>query len=366
MGNKYKVSIITRTKNRVLLLERAIQSVLSQTFQDWQHIIVDDSDDEFLNKEVIEKYSSKYNHRLKVLRNNISKGPDAIINLGVENADGDYIVILDDDDTWDDSFLDKTIRYLECNKVQGVITYSNYVIEKIENNCVTTFNAYPFNNYISEITLKSAILSGICPPPVSFVFKRKCWEQIGGFDEEFLIAGDVEFILRFLSKYKIGIVEEVLANYHVRPYNQGLQSNSSRKDNSFWIKKIFPSLLKKDLKAAFVYFFLNSIKPTRDYFLSKKKLKSIKGKEVALYGAGIRAQELLPHLRNLNIVGVFDSSKEKQGQKLGKYLIFAPEQIKELNPDVVLLTVANSTMIKPFVEKLIKENGLSTEIVTLD
>lgn len=360
-----KIAIITRTKDRPLLLERAILSVLNQSFMDWQHIIVNDAGDPGCVEKLVQKYSDEYDNRVKIIHNEESKGMERASNIGIKNAQSEYIVILDDDDSWENDFLEKSLEYLEKQHAQGVITHCNYVIEKIENNNVEILQKYPFNTDIDKMTLKSVILSKIYPPPVSFIFERICYDQLNGFNEEFLKAGDIEFILRFLQKFKITVLQKALANYHARPYNQGVQANSTQQDNSCWEKKLSKSLLKTNFELGLIYYFLNKIKPIRDFFVTRKKIKNLKRKKVALYGAGIRAKELLPLLKKLNIVGVFDNSKEKQGGSLGDYKIFAPDKISELRPEILILTVANKTMVMPFVIKLIEENRLNCDILTV-
>lgn len=364
--NKSTVAIITRTKDRPLLLERAVNSVLNQTYEDWVHVIVNDAGEKSCVENLAQKYSDKYAGRVKIIHNEESKGMERASNIGIENSKSDCIVILDDDDSWEKDFLEKSLKLLYEEKNEGVMSHCNYIIEKIENDRIIQFNKYPFNTNIDKITLQSAILSKVYPPPVSFIFKRKCYERLGGFNEEFIKSGDVEFTLRFLQKFKISVFKKALANYHARPYNQGIQANSTQWDNVYWEKKLSQSFFKTNLTLGIVYFILNKLKPLRDLFILRKKIKNLKNKKIVLYGAGIRAKELMPLLKNYNILGILDNSKEKQGEKFQDYQVFSPEKISELNPDTVILTVANTTMVKPFVEKLISESGIDCEILVIE
>ena len=77
MNSNNKVAIITRTKNRVLLLDRAVKSVLCQTFDNWQHVIVNDGGDANPVDELVDRYLDQYAGRLTVIHNTQSKGMEA-------------------------------------------------------------------------------------------------------------------------------------------------------------------------------------------------------------------------------------------------------------------------------------------------
>lgn len=359
-----KVAIITRTKDRPLLLERAILSVLNQSFEDWMHLIVNDGGDKVDVENLEQKYQERYNGRLKIIHNEISKGADRVINFGINNSEGDYVVLLDDDDSWEKDFLKECISAFEGN-YDGVMSHSNYVIEKVNDESIEVIQKYPFNSHIEELNLTSVVLGGFCPPPVSFVFKRSVYELLGGFNEEFEKAGDAEFILRFLGEFKAGVVKKPLANYHFRPYNQGAQANVTQSDNQDWVRKISKSLFEHSFSLGLTYLVLSLIKPIRDFIVIAKKISALKGKKTALYGAGTRANQLWPLLKRINIVGFLDNSKEKQEQGFNGYKVFAPDDIDKLNPDVIVFSIANHMMVLPFVQKILDEKNMDCEIVIL-
>lgn len=99
-----KVSIITRTKNRPALLVRAIYSVLSQTHEDWELIIINDGGNKKCVEEVILKFASSLNNRLHIVHHEVSKGMEAASNAGLKLATGDFLIIHDDDDAWHPDF----------------------------------------------------------------------------------------------------------------------------------------------------------------------------------------------------------------------------------------------------------------------
>ncbi|GAH17429.1 unnamed protein product, partial [marine sediment metagenome] len=200
--------------------------------------------------------------------------------------------------------------------------------------------------------------------------------ETGVFNEKLLKYGDREFYLRFLTLFDIDIIPEVLANYHARPYDSGLSANSTLnnsnyKNNSYWENKVMNSLLRSDFKEnktglGFIANFVSTLSPMLENDKAKNSLANLKGKKILLYGAGIKAEEFFSRFENelaeLNICGIIDQDKSKQGLTFHGHKIYSAESIKKLAPEVVLLTVANKTMVKPFVEKLIKTENLNCKI----
>ncbi|GAG92375.1 unnamed protein product, partial [marine sediment metagenome] len=78
--SKPKIAIITRTKNRPLFLERAVNSVLNQNFENFMHVIVNDGGETDPVDKLALKYKDLYNDRLKIVHNDVSKGMEAASN----------------------------------------------------------------------------------------------------------------------------------------------------------------------------------------------------------------------------------------------------------------------------------------------
>lgn len=214
-----RVAVITRTKDRPLMLRRAIESVLKQSFQDWLHVVVNDGGDPTTVQSVISTYLERYQGRLKVLHNEKSLGMQNASNRAIRETDSEYIVIHDDDDSWTPVFLSECVKSLDSfgadHDIQGVATQSVWIFEEIDGDGniveVNRQDYFPFK----EISLFRA--SGTNPfPPIAFLYRRKAHDQIGYFDQQFDYVGDWDFNLRFLSKFEIGVIENKLACYHWR------------------------------------------------------------------------------------------------------------------------------------------------------
>lgn len=211
-----KVSIILRTSERYLLLDRALEDIMLQTFKDWKIILVNDGGDITKITQLIQKNNIPSN-KIKIVSLKENQGLNIAINVGAKHVEGEYVVVHDDDDTWHKSFLDKTVRFLDENKEYGgVITHTIQVIEAIEGNKVKKIKEKDFNSYLKGVISFHEMLKNNLYSPISFVYRSSCYKEIGMYDENLKVLEDWDFNLRFMCKYDIFIIEEPLANYHIR------------------------------------------------------------------------------------------------------------------------------------------------------
>ncbi len=215
MSTTKKVAVITRTKNRNILLWRAYHSVLKQTMKDLIWVIVNDGGE----KEGVDAIANDARNNgldVKVIHHEESKGMEAASNAGIRSCDSKYIVIHDDDDSWESAFLERTVAFLEEETVfSGVITHTLRVNEVIENDSPRTTSCYGFNTWLKSIYLMEMAMVNTFPP-ISFLFKRSVYDKIGGYDERLPVLGDWDFNIRFLKEADIGVIPELLALYHHR------------------------------------------------------------------------------------------------------------------------------------------------------
>jgi len=214
-----KVAVVTRTKNRPLLLRRCIESVLGQNFRDWIHVIVNDGGDRAEFDAVLEEYSSDYGGRLQVVHNDISQGMQNASNIAIKNSESEYIAVHDDDDSWDPEFLSACVKQLEDGSGgqlrYGVATQVIWVFERLDSNGFVTElsrqNYFPFKEVsLFEMAGRNRF------PPIAFVYRRSVHDEIGYFQQDFNEVGDWDFHLRFLMRHDIDVIDRKLALYHWR------------------------------------------------------------------------------------------------------------------------------------------------------
>lgn len=214
-----RVAIVTRTRNRHFLLARAIRSVLDQSYPDWTHVIVNDGGEAGGLDAFLEGYVEQYAGRLQVVHLPINQGMQMASNAGIQASRSEYLCIHDDDDSWEPTFLEKCVAFLErvgnASSYQGVISQTTAVIEELaEDHTITIKERRPYLP-LEEVSLFRLGYENPFPP-IAFCYRRSVHDAIGYFDQRYDVCGDLDFNLRFLARYDIGVLPEALANYHWR------------------------------------------------------------------------------------------------------------------------------------------------------
>lgn len=213
------VCVVTRTKDRPIMLPRAFESVRSQSYPDLVWVIVNDGGERAYVDAVADKGRAQ-GIDVRVVHHDESKGMEAASNAGVAACESDLVVIHDDDDSWHPDFLRVMTRSLdELPGHAGVVCHSMRIDERIEaqgaGERVVEASRRPFNSWLRSIYLHE-ISEENQFPPISFLFRREHWVRVGGFDESLPVLGDWDFNLKVLLNADIGVVPQVLANYHHR------------------------------------------------------------------------------------------------------------------------------------------------------
>ncbi len=220
------VAIITRTKNRPLLLKRAAESVARQTYDGYVWVVVNDGGDEADVREVIEE-SAVDRRKIILVSNAKSLGMEAASNVGIRNSDSDFILIHDDDDSLHENFLQETVSFLTGpggKRYGGVITHSVYVSEEIRGNQIIEHARVPYRDWVRNVQLAEMVCENFFPP-ISFIYRRSLWEAVGGYNESLPVLGDWYFNLEFLLHSDIAVIQKPLAYYHHRDRGEATRSS---------------------------------------------------------------------------------------------------------------------------------------------
>lgn len=233
-GSAASTAIIMRTKDRPLLLERALDDVLAQTLADWRLVIVNDGGDPEPVQRLVDARAERFRGRCRILSHRRSVGMEAASNRGLRESDSEFVVIHDDDDTWDPQFLQRSIAFLErpsCADI-GVMVRTEIVYEELADDgdggaaAVRETGRGPFWTDQRSITL-SDLLSINRGVPISFLYRRSLHGLVGDYDESLPAVGDWEFHLRTAQSATIGFIDgRPLAFWHQRPTVVGVDGNS--------------------------------------------------------------------------------------------------------------------------------------------
>lgn len=201
--NTPRVSVILPTYNRANLIQRAIDSVLTQTFDDFELIVVDDASED----ETPDIVQSIEDDRLTFIRHEENKYGRAW-NTGIEHASGEYISFIDDDDEWYPFKLEKQVaRFEETNSDVGLIYCWREVYEYGE--LVNEAKPELSGDIFEETIVKNPIGN-----TSTFMIKSNVFDDIGKFDESLPCGLDSDLLRRIAINYDVDYVPELLVKQH--------------------------------------------------------------------------------------------------------------------------------------------------------
>ncbi len=210
-----KVSGIIATYNRAAFIAQAVDSVLGQTYQNVELIVVDDGSTDN-TREVLAGYGG----RLRYIYQD-QRGRSLARNTGIRSASGDYIAFLDSDDIWLPQKLEKQLSVLESNPSLGLVHCLTEVIDeqgrRLEKE-TTKWRA------LYEMALRRGYtyeaMSLECVMYLSSVMvRRECFDSVGLFDASIPAFEDWDWYLRFALQYEVAIVTEPLVLFRVHRAN---------------------------------------------------------------------------------------------------------------------------------------------------
>ena len=188
-----RISIVTATYNSAATVRDTIESVLKQTYQDYEYIIKDGgSKDDTLA--IYREYEPKFNGKMRIISSR-DKGIYDAMNQGFQAATGDVLMLINSDDLFAraDAVELAVKAFEEHPEVDGVYADLYYVSQNNINNVVRVWKTGE----------QKPMRRGWLPAHPTFYVKRECYEKYGYFNLNYPLAADFELMLRFVEKHHI-------------------------------------------------------------------------------------------------------------------------------------------------------------------
>jgi len=213
MNSAPSCSVIIATYNRDHLIGRAVRSVLAQTYDDFELIVVDDAsvDD---TEEVVASYCDD---RIVYVRREENGGPSAAWNTGIRQARGKYVSFLDDDDEYHPEFLEETHRRFEAAPERvGFMGCGIRQIDTTRGNAVVTDKIPSMHRSSSPGEAYLCFLRAI-PFGTGWgvTVRHACFSSVGLFDEELQAENDRDFLIRLAHDFDFEIIPIVLTRHYI-------------------------------------------------------------------------------------------------------------------------------------------------------
>lgn len=265
------ISVIIPTYNRAHLISRAIDSVINQTYENWELLIVDDASTDN-TEEVVKIYVS--DSRIKYIKAKKNGGNAVARNLGVNTASGNYIAFVDSDDEYHPDYLSKALSKLKTASKDVYFLWAGTKTVGVDGVGKDSIWLPKRDNYPNQFLYELHVGIGR-----GFLIKKECFKDLS-FDNNLRTAVDTDFLIRLKQKYNFTVLEEILLTIHTQP--ESVRSNHGEKKKSYGIIiEKHKSIINNNtyLKSKFYYklFWLS-------LYDGDKKMAKIAYKKIALTG----------------------------------------------------------------------------------
>ena len=203
-GNKVDVSVVMPAYNCEGTLEESVYSILDQTYEDFELIIVNDaSTDETLS---VAMAIANKDSRIRVVSQEVNRGVGAARERGIHESSGKYICWQDADDIAMPDRIEKQLAFLEEHPGVGVVGGFIQFFDETGDGVIRTYAE-------SDRELRAKIFRYNPVAQPASMFRRECFEKVGYYDPTLLVDEDLDMFFRVGEVYEFGNVQQVVLKY---------------------------------------------------------------------------------------------------------------------------------------------------------
>lgn len=323
-----KISVVLPSYNGEKYIRRSIESVIKQTFSDWELIIIDDcSTDSTLR--IAEEYAGK-EKRIRVIHNEENQKLPEALNIGFRHAVGEYLTWTSDDNMYLSRALEEMNQYLdEHEEVPMVCTGMLFMDENMQ--YMREYTPYdPYRMHVQDTV-------GAC-----FMYRREVLTEVGEYSRDFFCVEDYEYWIRILIKYgSIGYIPNIYYLYRFQKDSLTVKkAERVRRMNSKLYCKYFDWIMEgiQDRPELIMFLYNRLLTDGSIDKINRKRFEEIipelkgekdldKEKDIIIFGAGQNGEKAYELLKE-RVVAFADSNPLKfGGQKCG-LPVWCPKELK--------------------------------------
>lgn len=199
-----QISVIIPTYNRREYVQLAIDSVLAQSYTDYEIIVIDDGSTDGTS----DALRARYGERVRLVTQT-NQGESVARNRGVQIAHGQYIALLDSDDLWLPDKLAKEMAMLEGDPRLGMVFCQAWLIDAQGHLLADRPEGESLTD--RDLTLENLCFENVIGGPSTTLLRRDIYKAVGGFDNNIHYGEDWDLFLRIAAQYRIGIIAEPLS-----------------------------------------------------------------------------------------------------------------------------------------------------------
>ncbi|MEC4819138.1 MAG: glycosyltransferase [Scytonema sp. PMC 1069.18] len=229
-----KVSVIIPAYNAMAYLPEAVESVLKQTFTDFEVLIVDDGSSDG----TVEWASQIEDSRVRLISQK-NQGSSASRNQGIISSQGEYIALLDADDIWEPTKLEKQVRCLEADSSVGLVDSWTILIKQQGQSTGRVIISYAEED---DVWKQLVQFKTVCCCDSTPLIRRSCFETVGLFNRELPFLEDLDMWIRLASRYRFKVIKEPLVRYRQHPGSKSTHCHETLEAFRTIIEKAFESV----------------------------------------------------------------------------------------------------------------------------
>lgn len=220
MVNRELVSVVIPTFNRAFTLKRTLESVLCQSYRQFEIVVVDDGSTD-KTEEIAQRVADS---RLRWVRHDKNLGAAAARNTGIKAARGNWVAFLDSDDEWLPTKLEAQLRAMEKEGEETAGICCGYFLHQDSQDPVEKIPHRPASWH------KHLLLGCDLGPGTTLLVRKKAFDEIGLMDEAYARFEDWEWLLRFVKRYDLAVVPRPLARvYRTRNVSAQTVENAAKR-----------------------------------------------------------------------------------------------------------------------------------------
>lgn len=223
------VSVVIPAYNAMAFLPETLNSVLKQTFVDFEVVIVNDG-----SSDTIIEWSKNIEDPRVRLVSQKNQGVSQARNTGILNSAGKYIAFLDSDDVWEETKLEKQVKAFEANPKLGLVDTLVFMVDQDNNVLYKSGASYQEGNVLRRALEENLVMCGSSP-----MIQRQCIDKVGLFDTELHGPEDWHMWARIAIYYPFKVIEEPLVRYRQHPNSISKNWERMSIETSKAIEKIF-------------------------------------------------------------------------------------------------------------------------------
>jgi radical SAM superfamily enzyme YgiQ (UPF0313 family) len=326
--------IMVLCDSNLTYLRKSIESVLSQSFWDFEFIIIVDNECDEKIKKALREYRIR-DFRIRIIENRRKLGFAKSLNKGLKIAKGEYIAMMDAEGISYKNRFERQVEFLDKNKDYALIGSFYKVIDE-KGKVIKEIKLLESDKKIKKCFMdRNWFYYG------SVMFRRECLKKIGFYNKGFIYPQDYELWFRLAQKFKVANISEYLFGARCEDDRfkreiEYIYKESHRKQSSLIYHRIAVKINK----------LIENIKD----MVSQKK--------IIIYGAGTIAKIIFPHIyQKASEISVVDKNKDLVSKQfLNQTFILPIESIKDISFDLLLVTpLCEKEEILVFLNKILKK-----------